>query len=143
MKNMTLVLIGLILFGIGLATLAGCATVGGYAIEKIKTGDVSEVDYEANLDLYNNRIVYSVDMGSQGAVNYDLFIADRDGTNKRRLTNTPNVDEKRPIWTIDGRIAYWDSRTDKEFIIDEDGKNKLEISRALFYNLIEERRKGK
>ena len=48
--------------------------------------------------------------GSRDYRRYELAVIDRDGTNKRRLTDTPAVEDS-PVWSPDGRrIAYFKLR---------------------------------
>jgi Tol biopolymer transport system component len=51
-----------------------------------------------------------------GAAKRRIWIMDRDGSNKRQLTNDPAYRDERPLWSGDGRyiiFAHLDNSTDK------------------------------
>lgn len=67
------------------------------------------------------RLVYCSDRG--GAGNFDIWLADADGGNPRRLTTDPAL-ENAPAWTPDGRrIVFTSSRTGRNqvYVMNLDG----------------------
>jgi len=67
------------------------------------------------------RIVYCSDRG--GAGNYDIWVADADGGNQRRLTTEPALDNA-PAWTPDGRrIVFTSARSGRNqiYVMNADG----------------------
>lgn len=60
----------------------------------------------------------------------DIWVMDADGSNRRNLTNTSDVDEFTPAWSNDGtRIAYVsDAFTQTLMIMDADGANPTTVA---------------
>src|SRR5688572_130678 len=57
------------------------------------------------------RIVFQRDLRAvRGKVDYDLFTMAADGTEERRLTNSPGVDDLQPNWSSKGKIAFTSDR---------------------------------
>jgi TolB protein len=78
--------------------------------------------------LDGKRLLYS----AQTDGNIELYVMNADGSDARRLTNTPNAAEYEPTWSPDGRqIAYTadlgNSNTDI-FMMDADGQNARNLT---------------
>jgi Tol biopolymer transport system component len=68
------------------------------------------------------RIVFQRDFKpARGKVDYDLFTMAADGTDERRLTNSPGVNDAQSNWSSKGRIA---------FASDRDGDNEIYTMRS-------------
>lgn len=149
LKNVTCVAMGLTLI-----TLlgSGCATTGGYAqTQQQNKEQTEEIDYEHMNLLYSNRVVGKPDFYKGKAVfsvlmqrgNSDLFSSNRDGEGVKRLTSTDSECETGSFYTSENMIAFVSynniSKSSKYHIIDQDGKNKKEITEQLYFKLAEER----
>lgn len=117
MKNIILIMLAV---GIGMGT-QGCVSAGGYStvqqgqkLTKIEEEIVIRVrreDSEKKLkDVYNGYKIISEDN--------DLYIEKIDGTEKRRLTNTPNVKETWGFISKDGQCVSYKT-TDSTYLKEE------------------------
>jgi len=148
-----------LLVGIGLMGLVGCATTGSYAQtqQQKPAQQYEEIDYEKTNLLYSNRVVGKPDFYNDEAVfsviippippaNMEIFISNRDGTNQKRLTDTPDDSESCPFETKDGKNIVFRSinlkkKTNKDYIMNKDGTDKREITEAVYSALAQERGK--
>lgn len=70
--------------------------------------DTGANSIDANYSPDRTRMVYASDRA--GAGNYDVFVADADGSNPVRLTREPGMDIQ-PVWTPDGqRVIFLSTR---------------------------------
>ncbi|HEX6651705.1 MAG TPA: hypothetical protein VF072_03110 [Thermoleophilaceae bacterium] len=68
------------------------------------------------------RVVFQRDLNPvRGRIDYDLFTVAADGTDERRLTNSPGVNDGQPNWGARGRVA---------FASDRDGDNDIYTMRG-------------
>lgn len=91
-------------------------------------------------DYRGNKVVFTAKLGEGENKNYDLFLANKDGSGQKRLTNTPKIDEFYAYWTNDGKIFGYEAH-DKPgevyfFMRDGDGKNKRYIGEREFTDLM-------
>jgi hypothetical protein len=99
-----------------------------------------------DFDPYTKKVVYSAHVGKD-TVNLEIFIANADrvggsliidSKTKKRVTWDSVADHFsniHPIWTKDRKIAYhrFDGEKDTNFLIEQDGSNKEEISEDDYY----------
>ncbi len=45
-----------------------------------------------------------------GALNFDIYLMNADGSNQTNVTRTPITDDSRPVWSPDGRLIAYDGR---------------------------------
>jgi hypothetical protein len=96
-----------------------------------------------DIDKKNNLLLFSADVSNEeiqkkGNSRYDIFISDLKGNNQKRIT-FDSVDNRivfNAFFTIDRRIGYIVGKTINKtktnynfYVIDKEGKNKLEVSR--------------
>jgi TolB protein len=78
------------------------------------------------------RIAFARSLGG----NWEIFLANRDGSNMRRLTHSPRIDTN-PVWSPTGReIAFTSSRSGNPhiYLMDAEGANLRRISFEGDYN---------
>jgi len=73
---------------------------------------------------------------TRGSAEYDIWIANRDGSNARNLTNTPKAAEGTPVWSPSGRqIAFMSDRLgmNQLYVMNADGTglDRLPIDQRL------------
>jgi tol-pal system beta propeller repeat protein TolB len=62
--------------------------------------------------------------------NYDIYVMDADGSNRRRLTNSPGLD-MRPAWSPDGRHIAFTSNRDGHYqiyVMNADGSEQRRVT---------------
>ena len=96
-----------------------------------------------DIDKKNNLLLFSVDVSNgetqkRGNSRYDLFISDLKGNNQKRITfdSEDNRMVFNAFFTLDRKVGYIAGNTSNKtktnynfYVIDKDGKNKLEVSR--------------
>lgn len=158
MRNKSQLLVYLTV-AVGLAGLAGCASVGSYAQPQAQ--QYEDIDYE-NMNLlksdrvdgkpefYNGKVVFSANISkvvSGSRYHNYIFTANENGADQKRVTDgTLDIE---PVWTKDGRIMYLSlvnyspnltmSQMLKFFIINSDGNNKSKIEPETYRKLYEEK----
>ncbi len=132
----------LFLLGLSLATLAGCATVGGYAIENQPKQWVVDSEtafkYMENPKIKGNKILFEGKTPPDGE--YDICLINKDGSGFVNLTpQTPGMRDRFAKW-IEGGIAYWSRKSGsnekgQNYTMNEDGSNKRPVSEELYNSL--------
>lgn len=79
-----------------------------------------------------SRIAFSRDFDPiEGQIDNDLFTMNADGTNERRLTNSPTVQDQEPNWSANGRTIAFVSDRDGDyevFTMRPNGSNVLQLT---------------
>jgi Tol biopolymer transport system component len=70
------------------------------------------------------RIIFSRLVGQKSDQNYDLFTVDRYGNTVKRLTDTPEQDERQPAWSPSGGKIAYSGRSGGIYVMDADGSGE-------------------
>jgi TolB protein len=79
----------------------------------------------------HSHIIFASDRDGSGSRNDDVYLMAPDGSDVRRLTSTPDVDERHPKYAPDGSVIAFVSKRESEYrlaIMDVDGGNAREVT---------------
>jgi TolB protein len=88
---------------------------------------------EPNLSVDGKRVVFELKTTLNGIDNYDIYVANLDGSSLQNLTNEPAGDID-PYWSPDGRqVVFGSDREDSDmeiWVMNADGSNKRRLTRS-------------
>lgn len=126
--------------GLSMLGMSGCGTIPIVVIEE-KAPYVENVpdkilltDLAKRRAYYKDKVVFDADVAVGSNVNYEIFIADKDGSNQRRLTYNEGVDMD-PYWTRDGKIIYGTASL-TDYIIDPETGEREEATIEAYWDAI-------
>ena len=97
-----------------------------------KTTPVTSTSVPATKPYAGGRIAFASDRYG----NMEIYVMDADGSNQRRLTNSPHYDNS-PSWSPDGtRIAFTSKRDGNYeiYVMDADGSNQRRLTNSTHYD---------
>ena len=93
--------------------ISGCATplvMIEDEKEAVQIYDASKFLYSnrnaGNVSYYDGKVAFSANVGSKENPNYEIFVANEDGSNQKRLTYNNDQLDIEPLWTKDGKIVF-------------------------------------
>ena len=105
----------------------------GTGIEQLTFGDIFNQSFSPRWSPDGKRLVYS---NTDGGINSQLFVMDKDGSNNVRITNAEYGRRAQPDWSPDGNtIVYLSTESSLEgdiYSIAPDGTAHTQITQSLF-----------